>query len=52
MSKALIQRLTDVDEAANVAFWTNLVCGMYHCCRAFFCADPIASKLFHDVRRR
>jgi O-antigen/teichoic acid export membrane protein len=50
MSKALIQRLTDVDDAANVGFWINLVAGSVIAMMLYFCADLIASTLFHDMR--
>ena len=50
MSKALIQRQTDVDEAADVAFWVNLGLGMVIAGLLFLGAQPIAMTFFQDER--
>jgi len=50
MGKALIQRQTDHNEAANVAFWINIALGIVIACVLFFAAHPIAITFFHDDR--
>jgi O-antigen/teichoic acid export membrane protein len=50
MGKALIQRQTDHDEAANIAFWINIALGIVIACVLFFAAHPIAITFFHDDR--
>ena len=50
MGKALIQRQTDTDEAANVAFWINMCLGVVIAGLLFITAEPIARIFFHDVR--
>ena len=50
MGKALIQRQTDIQDAANVAFWVNLalavvIVGLFH-----IAASPIALTFFQDAR--
>lgn len=48
MAKALIQRQTDVDDAANAAFWTNIVLGVLIATLLFLGARQIAHTFFHD----
>lgn len=50
MGKALIQRQTDIDDAANVAFWINIGLGLVIAGLLFFAAQPIAQTFFHDDR--
>lgn len=50
MSKALIQLQGDIDEAANAAFWINLLMGILFSLILFFSSDIIATHLFHDDR--
>lgn len=50
MGKALIQRQTDVEDAANVAFWVNLGLGILIAGLLFWGARPIALTFFQDVR--
>jgi len=50
MGKALIQRQTDTDEAANVAFWINICLGVVIASLLFLTSAPIALTFFHDVR--
>ena len=50
MSKALIQRQTDVDDAANFAFWVNIALGMFIAFLLFLTAEPIALIFFQDER--
>jgi O-antigen/teichoic acid export membrane protein len=50
MGKALIQRQTDTDEAANVAFWINICLGVVIASLLFITSEPIALTFFHDVR--
>lgn len=50
MGKALIQRQTDTDEAANVAFWINMSLGVIIASLLFVAARTIAFTFFHDER--
>ncbi len=50
MGKALIQCQTDVDDAANVAFWINIGLGIIIAGLLFFAAESIAQTFFHDNR--
>ncbi len=50
MGKALIQRQSDVDDAANAAFWINLGLGFFIAILLFSIADSVAYTFFHDGR--
>lgn len=50
MGKALIQRQGNIDEAANAAFWINLVIGIIISGLLLIFADAIAEHLFQDQR--
>lgn len=50
MSKALIQRQTAIEDAANVAFWINIGLGVVVALLLFVAAGPIAQTVFHDPR--
>lgn len=50
MGKALIQRPTNTQEAANVAFWVNIGLSIVIASLLFIAAGPIARKFFHDER--
>lgn len=50
MGQALVQRQVNVDEAANVAFWVNVVLGIIIAILLFLAADSIAQTFFHDSR--
>lgn len=50
MGKALIQRQTDVQDAANVAFWVNLVLAVMIIGLLYSAASPIALTFFQDAR--
>ena len=50
MNKALIQRQTNVDEAANVAFWINVALGCFIAVLLYFIANLIAYTFFQDGR--
>jgi len=50
MGKALIQRQTDIEDATNVAFWTNLGLGILISVLLFWGARPIAQTFFQDER--
>jgi PST family polysaccharide transporter len=50
MGKALIQRQTDIEDAANVAFWINLGLGVLIAGLLFWGAQPIALTFFQDAR--
>jgi O-antigen/teichoic acid export membrane protein len=50
LGKALIQRQGDVSEAANVAFWINLIIGIIISILLLLLATVIAEKLFQDGR--
>lgn len=50
MGKALIQRQTEIREAKNVAFWTNLALGLLVSSLIFLFAEPIALHIFNDQR--
>ena len=49
LSKALIQRENDIDEAAIVIFWTNAILGIVIYCFLYFCADLVV-RVFDDPR--
>lgn len=48
MGKALIQRQTDIEEAANVVFWVNLGLSILIVSLLFIAAKPIAKLFFQD----
>jgi PST family polysaccharide transporter len=50
MSKALIQRQSDIEDAANAAFWINIGMGTVIATILFLVASPIARIFFHDER--
>lgn len=50
MSKALIQRQADVQDAANVAFWVNLGIAVLIAGLLYIAASPIALTFFQDPR--
>lgn len=50
MGKALIQRQTDVEEAANAAFWINIGFGFFIATILYLLASPVAHIFFHDER--
>ena len=50
MGKALIQRQTDVEDAANIAFWVNSGLGILIAGLIFWGATPIALTFFQDDR--
>ena len=50
MGKALIQRQTDVETAANVAFWVNLGLSVIIAGLLYIAAKPIAQTFFQDLR--
>ena len=50
MGKALIQRQTDVQDAANVAFWVNLALAVMIIGLLYSAASPIALTFFQDAR--
>jgi O-antigen/teichoic acid export membrane protein len=50
MGKALIQRQTDIEDAANVAFWINIGLGVVVAILLFTAASAIAQVIFHDAR--
>lgn len=50
MGKALIQRQTDVGDAASVAFWVNFCLGLFIAGLLFWGAQPIAMTFFQDAR--
>lgn len=50
MSKALIQRQTHVEDAANAAFWINLTLSFAIATLLYIIANPVAQTLFHDTR--
>ena len=50
MGKALIQRHTDINDAANVAFWVNLGLAAIIAGLIYIAASPIALILFQDPR--
>jgi O-antigen/teichoic acid export membrane protein len=49
LGKTLIQRETDIEESANIVFWTNLVLSFFIYLTLFVSA-PIISTFFHDER--
>ena len=50
MGKALIQRQTDIRDAANVAFWVNLALAVLIIGLLYIAASPIALTFFQDDR--
>lgn len=50
MGKALIQRQMDIKEAANVAFWINIVLALMIALALYLVAEPVADYIFHDER--
>ncbi len=50
MAKALIQRQTDTEDAANVAFWINVGLAAIVASALFLAARPVAQSIFHDLR--
>lgn len=50
MGRAIVQRPGDVDRAANVAFWTNVVLGLGVYGLLSLAADWIAAQLFREPR--
>ncbi|MBK8996150.1 MAG: lipopolysaccharide biosynthesis protein [Myxococcales bacterium] len=50
MAKAIIQRQSDVETAANAAFWINVSFGAVVALALYASAAPIASHVFHDAR--
>lgn len=50
MGKALIQRQTDIEAAANATFWVNITLGALICGLLYLLAQPIALTFFQDGR--
>ncbi len=50
MGKALVQRQTDIEAAANAAFWINIALGILIASLLFLFAKPIARSFFQDER--
>ena len=50
MGKALIQRQTDIEDAANAAFWINICLGFVIAAVVYLIAGPVARTFFHDER--
>ena len=50
MGKALIQRQADIEDAANAAFWTNIVLGIIISTCLFFSSGFVALTFFQDER--
>lgn len=50
MGKALIQRQTDIQDAANVAFWVNISLAVIIIGLLYSAASPIALNFFQDAR--
>jgi O-antigen/teichoic acid export membrane protein len=50
MGKALIQRQTDIEEAANAAFFINIALGIVIAGLLYLFAQPIAQTFFQDDR--
>lgn len=50
MGKALIQRQTNIEDAANVAFWINVALGVVIAGMLFLFSRPIAETFFQDIR--
>lgn len=50
MGKALIQRQSDIEDAANAAFWINIGLGIVIATSLFVVASPVAHIFFHDDR--
>jgi len=50
MGKALIQRQTDIEAAADTAFWVNITLGILIAGLLYLLAQPIALTFFQDYR--
>lgn len=50
MGKGLIQRQSDLEDAANAAFWINIGLGMVVALILFLVAGWVADLIFHDLR--
>jgi O-antigen/teichoic acid export membrane protein len=50
MGKALIQRQTDIEDAANAAFWINVVLGIVISACLYFSSGFVAQTFFQDKR--
>jgi PST family polysaccharide transporter len=50
MSKALIQRQADIEDAANAAFWINVGMGLLVAGAIYLVAGTVANTFFHDPR--
>ncbi|MDD2465962.1 MAG: lipopolysaccharide biosynthesis protein [Desulfobulbus sp.] len=50
MGKALIQRQTDIEAAADAAFWVNITLGILIAGLLYLLAQPIALTFFQDNR--
>ena len=50
MGKALVQRQTDIEDAANAAFWINICLGFVIAAVVYLVAGPVARTFFHDER--
>ena len=50
MGKAIIQRQSDLESAANAAFWINIVLGICIASMLYLFAKPIARIFFQDER--
>lgn len=50
MGKALIQRQTDIEAAADAAFWVNITLGILIAGLLYILAQPIALTFFQDNR--
>lgn len=50
MSKAIIQKKTDIDNAATVAFWINVTIAVIISIIIFLFSEIIADVIFHDLR--
>ena len=49
MSKAIIQKKTDIDNAATVAFWINVTIAVIISIIIFLFSEIIADVIFHDL---
>jgi len=50
MSKALIQRQADIEDAGNAAFWINVGMGLLVAGAIYLVAGTVANTFFHDPR--
>ncbi|SFP56126.1 Membrane protein involved in the export of O-antigen and teichoic acid [Ectopseudomonas toyotomiensis] len=50
MGKALIQRQTELDAAANAAFWINITLAVFIVALLYMSASSVARNLFQDER--